>query len=65
MDHIGIPWITKGENASDDLKDFSKKSWLKKILKSMQATGHSELGDKKSQIRWFQRNPLQSTLQSS
>ena len=30
MGHIRILWITKGENASDDLKDFSKKNWLKK-----------------------------------
>ena len=28
--HIGNPWITKGENTSDGLKDFSKKNWLKK-----------------------------------
>ena len=30
MSYIGIPWITTGENVSDDLKGLSNKIWLKK-----------------------------------
>ena len=49
------------------IKINEKKNLAEKILKSMQATGHPEVGNKNitSQIRWPQRKPPQGTLQSS